>query len=369
MDLKTLKQNFKNALSGVYPSEEIQSFFNILSEAYLGLSWVEIALDPDREIPVAEAEKFHRALLRLKKHEPIQYIVGATEFYGLPFKVNRQTLIPRPETEELVEWILSDINGLMEKPSRLNILDIGTGSGCIAVSLAKHLPDATVKALDISEEALAVARQNATINGVTVNFYKDNILKMEQPSKRYDIIVSNPPYVLESEKSQMKPNVLNYEPERALFAPYWNDLEYYTPIIRWAEAFLADGGALYLEINETKGDALLRILAAMGLAKSELRKDIFGKPRMIKAQKEYRALYLPYSEYNNPTKEGFVSVREANMYIFSELCNTCKKELEEDPNTLTSCDMEWIVQEKKVSLYDDEIEWENIPYYPPDEQT
>ena len=366
LKVSELKSNFENSLSERYPSEEIQSFFRILSEKYLQLSRVEIALNPERPISEAEAEKFRRALLRLQKNEPIQYIMGETEFFGLPFKVNRHTLIPRPETEELVAWILED---WATRTENLELLDIGTGSGCIAVALAKNLPKAKVSALDISVEALKVARQNAVMNDTIVEFYKDNILNLGPPSKRYDIIVANPPYVLDTEKSQMKPNVLDYEPEKALFAPPWNDLEYYIPIIRYAVDFLRDGGALYLEINETKGEELLRYLAGMGLPKNELRKDIFGKPRMIKAQKEYRALYVPYSPNDESTQEGFVSIKDAEEYILSNLCDFCKKELEENPNTVTSCEMEWCVQEKKVSLYDDEIEWENIPYYPPDEQT
>ncbi|MDC8000351.1 peptide chain release factor N(5)-glutamine methyltransferase [Aequorivita todarodis] len=364
MKISKLKIDFQNALSRFYPSEEIQSFFDILSEKYLNLSRIEIALNPDRHISETEAEKFQNAIHRLQNHEPIQYIIGETEFYGLPFKVNKHTLIPRPETEELVDWVLSDLKGLKEKLSRLAILDIGTGSGCIAVSLAKNLPNATVSALDISEEALKVARQNAKLNGVSVELFKDNILKLEPPSKRYDIIVSNPPYVLHSEKNQMKPNVLNYEPELALYAPPWDDLMYYIPIIGWAEAFLSDGGALYLEINEKKGNELLRLLAAAGLSKSELRNDIFGKSRMIKAQKEYRALYIPSGGPTNPTKEGFISIKDADEYILSQICDTCKKELEDNPNTITTCELEWYIQEKKVSLFDDEIEWENIPYNP-----
>jgi release factor glutamine methyltransferase len=196
MKIIELKKNFQNALSGLYPWEEIHSFFNMLSEKYLGLTRIQIALNPEVEVAEEDSEKFEKALLRLKKHEPIQYIIGETEFYGLPFKVNKHTLIPRPETEELVEWVLGNISPSEAK----RLLDIGTGSGCIAISLAKNLQKAEVSALDISEEALTVARENTKLNSAEVTFFQTDILKAETLPKQYDIMVSNPPYVRELEK-------------------------------------------------------------------------------------------------------------------------------------------------------------------------
>src|SRR5690554_171134 len=201
----------------MYPVEEIQSFFNLLSEKYLSLSRMEIALNSRREISHEDSDLFLDAVERLKNYEPIQYIIGETEFYGLIFKVNKYTLIPRPETEELVEWIISDQVSRNANVHSLKILDIGTGSGCIAVSLAKNLPEAKVQALDISLEALKIAQQNSVLNNEEVEFFQTNILRTKSlPSDshqdvKYDIIVSNPPYVRELEKELMQPNVLDYE--------------------------------------------------------------------------------------------------------------------------------------------------------------
>ena len=214
LTLKKIKIDFTDTLKGLYPLEEIQSFFNILSEKYLNLSRIEVALNPDRTFSKTEAEKFRKAISRLKKHEPIQYIIGETEFYGLPFKVNKHTLIPRPETEELVEWILDNSEFRIQDSE---LLDIGTGTGCIAISLAKNLASANVSALDISEEALKIASKNAEINEVKVDLFQMDVLNTKTLPQQYDIIVSNPPYVRELEKKQMQQNVLNYEPESALY--------------------------------------------------------------------------------------------------------------------------------------------------------
>jgi len=275
MKLSELKNHFKNSLSELYPSEEIQSFFNILSEAYLSLSRIEIALNPENEISDEAAEKFQKAILRLQNHEPIQYIIGETEFYGLPFKVNNSTLIPRPETEELVEWILSE--------KILNtILDIGTGSGCIAISLAKNLPNAQVSALDISEEALRVARKNSEINEVEIDFFQTDILNAKTLPKQYDIIVSNPPYVRDLEKKQMQQNVLKYEPDSALYVSNEDPLLFYRLISHLAKNHLKANGKLFFEINEYLSEELTALLKSEDFKDVEVKKDIFGKKRMIK---------------------------------------------------------------------------------------
>lgn len=280
MKISDLKSNFKKSLSELYPSEEVQSFFNILSEKYLNLSRIEIALNPERTISATEAEKFQKAILRLQNHEPIQYIIGETEFYGLPFKVNKHTLIPRPETEELVEWILS---GFPPSGAR-GILDIGTGSGCIAISLAKNLPNAKISALDISEEALKIAEANAKLNKVEVNFFQTDILAAETLPKQYDVIVSNPPYVRELEKKQMQQNVLKYEPHSALYVKDEDPLLFYRAISRLAKNHLNPGGKLFFEINEYLAYEMTELLKAAGFKNIEIKKDIYGKDRMLKCK-------------------------------------------------------------------------------------
>lgn len=280
MKISDLKSIFKKTLSELYPSEEIQSFFNILSEKYLNLSRIEIALNRDRRLTETEAEKFQKAILRLQNHEPVQYIIGETEFYGLPFKVNKHTLIPRPETEELVEWILS---GFPPSGAR-GILDIGTGTGCIAISLAKNLPNAKISALDISEEALKIAEANAKLNKVEIDFFQTDILAAETLPKKYDVIVSNPPYVRELEKKQMQQNVLKYEPHSALYVKDEDPLLFYRAISRLAKNHLNPGGKLFFEINEYLAYEMTELLKAAGFKNIEIKKDIYGKDRMLKCK-------------------------------------------------------------------------------------
>ncbi|MEZ4882599.1 MAG: peptide chain release factor N(5)-glutamine methyltransferase [Flavobacteriaceae bacterium] len=279
MILKELRTSFKIALSGLYPSEEIQSFFNILSEKYLNLSRIEIALNPERVISEEVSEKYQKALLRLKNYEPVQYIIGETEFYGLPFKVNKHTLIPRPETEELVEWIMDTSEFRIQD---FGLLDIGTGSGCIAISLAKNLPDSKISALDISDGALKIARKNAEMNKVEVDFFQTDILNTKTLPKKYDVIVSNPPYVRELEKKQMRQNVLNYEPDSALYVKNDDPLLFYRVISQLAKKHLQPNGKLFFEINEYLADELTELLKSEDFKNIEVKKDIFGKNRMIK---------------------------------------------------------------------------------------
>ncbi|PHR14629.1 MAG: protein-(glutamine-N5) methyltransferase, release factor-specific [Aequorivita sp.] len=282
MTLKKLKTHFAESLKGLYPSEEILSFFNILSEEYLKLSRIEIALNPEKIVSETETEKFQKAILRLQNHEPLQYIMGETEFYGLTFKVNKHTLIPRSETEELVEWIYKEFSNQQSTINNQQFLDIGTGSGCIAISLAKNLPNAKVSALDISEEALKIAQQNAEINKVEVDFIQLDILKTKTLPKKYDVIISNPPYVRELEKKQMQQNVLKYEPPSALYVSNEDPFLFYEKIASLAKYHLNQNGKLFFEINEYLAFELTTLLEGQGFKNMQVKKDIFGKDRMIK---------------------------------------------------------------------------------------
>jgi len=279
MSVLEFKKIFFLELSEFYPETEIQSFFNILIQHKLNLSRVDLALQPSLEFNNSEFDFFKKALTNLKKQIPIQYIIGETEFYGLNFNVNSNVLIPRPETEELVDWILKDCQN---SPS-IKILDIGTGSGCIAISLAKNLPNAEVFALDISSEAIKTAKSNATINNVTVNFMEADILSLTKLPHKFDVIVSNPPYVRELEKEQMQTNVLANEPHLALFVKNDNPLLFYDKIANLAKLNLNKGGHLYFEINQYLGTETVELLKLKGFKNIQLKKDIFEVDRMTKA--------------------------------------------------------------------------------------
>ena len=214
----------------------------------------------------------------LKKEIPIQYLLGKTSFYGLDFELNSTVLIPRPETEELVEWIIKNHS---KKHGQLKILDIGTGSGCIAISLAKNLPEASVFAIDVSEMALATAKKNATVNEVNVTFIQKNILETEDLEQQFDIIVSNPPYVRNLEKKEIKKNVLDHEPHLALFVEDNDALIFYRKIAALAQKNLSPNGQLYFEINQYLGVEMKDLLEKMNFKNIELRKDIYGNDRMI----------------------------------------------------------------------------------------
>jgi len=240
MKLASFKKEFLESITPLYNKDEARSLYYMLCEEYLALSKSKLIIAEDMDLSVEKTNHLYNCLERLKKHEPIQYVLGNTKFCGLNFFVNESVLIPRPETEELVRLMLKeDLDGK-------EILDIGTGSGCIAISLAKNLPNAKVTALDISEEALIVARENAKLNNVEINFINADIFDY-QTDKKYDIIVSNPPYVTESEKSVMKSNVLDFEPELALFVEDKDPLKYYEQIIEYYK--LSKSGKLFFEIN------------------------------------------------------------------------------------------------------------------------
>lgn len=281
MLIQEFKRHFFLELSYLYPETEIQSFFTILVEFKLHLSRIQLALEHNFELDNDDLDFLQNALLKLKNQIPIQYIVGETAFYGLLFKVDKNVLIPRPETEELVEWIIQN----HKNSKSIKILDVGTGSGCIAISLAKNLPYAEVSALDISGEALNVAKYNAEFNQVRVEFILADILKIEKLATNFDIIVSNPPYVLELEKSQMKQNVLSNEPHIALFVKDENPLLFYDKIAELAKNHLTENGVLYFEINQSLGTETIGLLKSKGFKKIELKKDIYGADRMVKCLK------------------------------------------------------------------------------------
>lgn len=280
MLLSELKISFVEALQEHYPPQEINSFFYWLTQEYLDLTRFQVALAIDKQLDSEVLSKFEQAIRRLKGYEPIQYIVGKTEFYGLEFKVNSHVLIPRPETEELVDWILQEV---AKKQKPLRILDIGTGSGCIAVTLAKHLPQTQVWAMDVSMDALEVARTNADLNDVKIRLLHQNVLELEKLQGTFDVIVSNPPYVRESERTLMQDNVLRHEPAGALWVSDEQPLIFYEKITRLASEALVPGGKLFFEINEALGTATARILKASSFG-WELRKDLFDKDRMLMGQ-------------------------------------------------------------------------------------
>ena len=290
MILKEYKINFIEELISIYDKEEIESFFFIISEFLHQKKRIDLALEPNFSINENDLEKWNSIISELKHEKPIQYILGETEFYGLRFLVNENTLIPRQETEELVELIINE-NSKIENPNP-KILDIGTGSGCIAISLAKNLPNAKVYALDVSEKALEIAKQNATINEVEINFINKSILEVEdigqltthnsQLITKFDIIVSNPPYVRNLEKHEIKKNVLEYEPHLALFVEDNDALLFYRKIAHLAKINLSETGTLYFEINQYLGKETVELLEDLEFQDVKLIKDVYGNDRMIK---------------------------------------------------------------------------------------
>ena len=282
MKIKDIQDIFHKELDVIYGKEEVDSFFFMILDDYFNIFRIELALNPGLSITKEEQVPVFKALDELKNEKPIQYILGKTEFFGLHFKVNSHVLIPRPETEELVDWILQNAN----IESELSILDIGTGSGCIAISLARHLVNSEIFALDVSPEAIELASENAVLNNVKVDFIQANILDDSIEGKRfnkYDIIVSNPPYVMERNKDQLKPNVLNYEPHAALFVEDNDPLKFIRAISNFALANLKNEGLLYFEINEFMGVQVKELLEDHEFTNIELKKDMHNKYRMIKA--------------------------------------------------------------------------------------
>ena len=271
--------HIRSELQGLYPDTEIKSFSNLIIEKVSGFSRTEIIVNKNTLFSDEQRHVIENFIEKLKEYVPIQYILGETEFFGLPFQVNESVLIPRPETEELVDWIRNE-NDRNANPS---ILDIGTGSGCIAISLKHEFTNATVDAFDISEKALETAQSNATLNKLEVTFSKVDILNAPETYQKWDIIVSNPPYVTEQEKSTILPNVLEHEPHLALFVSDNGPLLFYRCIAVFAQQHLKPKGKLYFEINRQFGKATVDLLTAMGFGNVELRKDISGNDRMIRS--------------------------------------------------------------------------------------
>ena len=280
MKIKEYKINFIKSLLPFYDEMEAESFFYLILESKNQMRRIDLALEVDKEFSEDEISVWNTILEKLKTHIPIQHLIGTTHFYGLEFIVDENVLIPRPETEELVDWIVK-LNSKLSKKKSLKILDIGTGSGCIAISLAKNILNSEVFAVDVSEKALAVAEKNATLNNVSITFLQKNILETNQLVQKFDIIVSNPPYVRNIEKAEIKPNVLNYEPHLALFVSDDDPLIFYKKIGELAAANLNPNGQLFFEINQYLGKETQELLKSLGLKNIELRKDIYDNDRMI----------------------------------------------------------------------------------------
>ena len=277
--MKAITRQINENLSCNYTAGEISALTRIIATELLGVSQMAFYLKDDIPLTAGQQTLLDNAIERLKKQEPIQYILGYCDFCGLRFKVTPATLIPRPETSELVEWIASEATG------HESILDIGTGSGCIAISLAHKMPQSKVTAWDISPNALAVATENSKANGSAVAFEEVDVLAYEPTSELFDIIVSNPPYIKENEKAEMHSNVLDWEPHTALFVPDSDPLLFYRTIAEKGMQILKPGGRLYFEINRAHGKETMEMLAALGYTDIELRKDFADNDRMIRAVK------------------------------------------------------------------------------------
>ena len=294
MIVKQYRNYFNETLKTIYPITEIDSFFFLLLEEYLGFRRVDIVLKSDFKINQETLNLLQSATKQLEQEVPLQYIIGKTEFYGLPFVVNKHVLIPRPETEELVACVVSESSRVKTfntstkqttEIKQLKILDIGTGSGCIPISLKKQLPFAKISAIDISKEALTVAKKNAVLNNVDIHFILQDILKTVTLDQHYDIIISNPPYVRELEKKELKNNVLKNEPHVALFVENDNPLIFYAKIAELAKKYLNKNGLLFFEINQYLGTETIDLVNKKGLKNIQLKKDMFGNDRIIVASK------------------------------------------------------------------------------------
>ena len=272
-------QHIKKELSSFYAEGEASAMAKWISSDILHLSTMELYTGKDMNFSTKEWKEVEDILARLKQREPLQYILQEAPFCGLSFHVEKGVLIPRPETEELVEWIVSD----WQKAGKVRILEIGTGSGCIPVALAERLPEAEGAACDISAEPFRVAAVHGKRDGGKVTLFQADILQDELPDCRVDVLVSNPPYITESERGEMEANVLDWEPELALFVPDTDPLCFYRRIARKGFDWLTEGGALYFEINRAYGAETVRMLEECGYRDIALRKDLSGNDRMIKA--------------------------------------------------------------------------------------
>ncbi|MGF1584556.1 MAG: peptide chain release factor N(5)-glutamine methyltransferase [Bacteroidales bacterium] len=272
-------KEIRNELKQIYPPGEIQGISELIFENLLNYSKTDILLNSNTKISKLIYNQITEIINQLLKNKPIQYILGEAWFYDIKLEVSPDVLIPRQETEELVKWVIEECGSRY-----LEMVDLGTGSGCIAIALALNLPNAKVYATDISARAVQLAEKNALVNNADVKFFVDNIFNpLFVKSKKFDIIVSNPPYVTESEKPRIDKNVLHYEPVTALFVPDQNSLLYYKAIAALAREALTPGGRLYLEINESKSEEIEELLIRSNFSQIEIRKDINGKFRMVRA--------------------------------------------------------------------------------------
>ncbi len=280
MTLKNFRFFFNNELTHLYPKTEIDAFFFRVVEDKLGFSLMDVFIKGDSIINNLQLKELSEIIKRLKKEEPVQYILEKTEFYGLPFNVGPSVLIPRPETEELVSWVIQDIKS---QEQSISIIDIGTGSGCIAISIKKNTLNTNVYAMDISIDALKIAKENMKKNEVDVTFIHQDILQLTKLNRKIDVIISNPPYVRDLEKKEIKNNVLTNEPHLALFVSDDNPLVFYKHIADIAKNSLNTNGVLYFEINQYLGAETKTMLLDKGFKNIQLKKDLFGNDRMIKA--------------------------------------------------------------------------------------
>jgi release factor glutamine methyltransferase len=279
-NLQKTKRHFTEALAEKFPQREAEQLMRILLEDLFGIDWNQQLMNPDLRIDEHQHYQLSEAVKRLLAGEPVQYVTGIARFNDLLLKVSPAVLIPRPETEELVQKISTSL----PKEKTIRIWDIGTGSGCIAIALAKQFPHAEVIAFDVSEEALQIAKENAQSNGANVTFVQDDVLN---PTSSYfnqpvDLVVSNPPYVCDSERASMEANVLDWEPEKALFVPDDDPLRFYRQILALAKTQLTPDGQVWFEINERMGEEMLQLCHKMGFSKAEVLEDFAGKPRFVK---------------------------------------------------------------------------------------
>jgi release factor glutamine methyltransferase len=276
--MKAVIQYIEKELAGIYPATEIQGITRLVLENVFQLNYTQLVLRKDDPILSQEKKQIEKMVGRLKNHEPIQYVLGKTEFYGLKLNVNPSVLIPRPETEELVHWIIET-----KLPASPRIVDIGTGSGCIALALKKNMEDAAVSAVDISAKAIQTAEMNAASSQLEIDFIQADILNWQKYDwDCFDLVVSNPPYVREMEKDKMQRNVLEYEPQMALFVPDDDPLVFYRKIAGFAKQYLHKSGWLFFEINKNLSREMTLLLQNLGFRNIQVKIDINGKNRMIR---------------------------------------------------------------------------------------
>ena len=282
MTLIDVRNYYRKTLKDYYSKNEIDFYFKILINSFFNWDSTLIALNPKKQLTILESSKLIKTINNLKKFKPIQYITGESFFMGLKFKVNKNVLIPRQETEELVEWIINDN---LDFQNKINAIDIGTGSGCIAISLSKKKRNFNLTAIDNSVKALLVAKENARLNKVKINFINNDILKPLNDKTIYDIIISNPPYIADSEIKNIEDKVLKFEPYNAIFVDKKNPLIFYKAIIDFSLSNLKKEGKIYLEINPIFYNSLLTLIESYNKFNLVVKKDISNKNRMIRLMK------------------------------------------------------------------------------------